>query len=88
MSSSKELQQERIINELLLFIRRVLAEPTICNQAMDIARKYYKEDNAHFLIAEELAATTNVRFPIEHSDADTLFLKLLVDMVKDETALY
>ncbi|MGB0664863.1 MAG: hypothetical protein ACPGMR_13865 [Pontibacterium sp.] len=88
MGSSKELQQERIINELLLFIRRVLAEPEISAQAMDIARKYYKEDNAHYLIAEELGATTNVRFPVEHSAADTLFLKLLIDVVKDEKALY
>ncbi len=80
--------KEKVIAELLLFIRKVLAEPEICTKAKDIARKYMNEKNASQLIADELASTTNVRIPIEHSEADKLFLELLKEVVKDENALY
>jgi hypothetical protein len=55
---------------------------------MKIAAKHYNEPNAHQLIGDELSSTTNVKIPVEHSEADTLFLDLLIDMAKDATALY
>ena len=82
------INKERVINELLLFIRKVFSEPEICTIAKEIARKHIKSPNAAILIAEELSATTNVKIPLEHSEADDLFLELLVELVKDETALY
>lgn len=80
--------KERVIQELVRFTRKVLAEPQICDQAKAIARKHMKSDNANQLIAEELSGTTSVRIPLEHSEADTLFLELLKDVVRDESALY
>ena len=80
--------KDRVISELLLFIRKVLAEPEICSQAKEITRKYLNEKDAKQLIANELSGTTNVRIPIEHSEADRIFLELLIDVVKDENALY
>lgn len=82
------INKERVINELLLFIRKVFSEPEICSIAKEIARKHIKSPNAAMLIAEELSATTNVKIPLEHSEADDLFLELLIELVKDETALY
>lgn len=80
--------KERVIEELLRFTRKVLAEPQICEQAKAIARKHMDAEHANQLIAEELSGTTSVRIPLEHSEADTLFLDLLKDVVRDETALY
>jgi hypothetical protein len=45
-------------------------------------------EHANQLIADELSGSTSVRIPLEHSEADTLFLELLKDVVRDETALY
>lgn len=88
MSIAEIKNKERVINELLRFIRKVLVEPDISDKALEIARKHFNEKNAEVLIAEELTSTTNVKIPIEHSDADRLFLELLIDVVRDEKALY
>lgn len=88
MSISEIKNKERVINELLRFIRKVLDEPEICAAAKEIARKHGGKADAAQLIAEELSATTNVNIPIEHSDADRLFLEVLQEVVKDEKALY
>ncbi|SEG87286.1 hypothetical protein [Marinobacterium lutimaris] len=79
---------QRVIDELLRFIRKVMNEPEICEKAKEIARRHSGKANAAQLIAEELSATTNVNIPIEHSDADRLFLEVLQELVKDEKALY
>jgi len=88
MSVAEIKNKDRVINELMLFIRKVLSEPEICEKAIEIARKHINEPNADVLIADELSSSTNVKIPIEHSDADTLFLQVLKDVVRDETALY
>jgi len=88
MLAAEITNKERAIEELSLFIRKVFAEPEICAIAKDIARRNMNEPNAHVVIAEELSSTTNVKIPLEHSEADRLFLDLLIDIVKDETALY
>ncbi|MDF2182314.1 hypothetical protein [Neptuniibacter sp. CAU 1671] len=79
---------ERVINELIGFIRKVLVEPEICDTAKQIAREHLNDENADVVIAELLSSTTNVKIPPKHSDADKLFLKLLKDVIKDEKALY
>ena len=88
MNLSEIRNQERVIDELMRFIRKVLSEPEICDTAKQIARKYINEKDCDQLIAEELSATTNVKIPIEHSDADRLFLEVLKDVIRDEKALY
>jgi len=88
MSVAEIKNKERVINELMGFIRKVLVEPEICETALAIARKHINEENADVLIADELSAATNVKIPVEHSDADALFLHILKEVVKDEQALY
>jgi len=88
MSIAEIKNKERVINELLRFIRKVLVEPDISEKALEIARKHFNDANAKDLIAEELSSTTNVKIPLEQSDADRLFLELLIDVVRDENALY
>ncbi len=88
MSIAEIKNKERVIKELTLFIRKVFSEPEICTIAKDIARKHLKSPNANVLIADELSSLTNVKIPIKHSEADELFLNLLKDIVRDETALY
>lgn len=88
MKLSEIKNQERVIDELMRFIRKVLSEPEICDTAKEIARKYINEKDSDRLIAEELSATTNVKIPVEHSDADRLFIEVLKDVIRDEKALY
>lgn len=88
MSVAEIKNKDRVINELMLFIRKVLSEPEISTKAVEIARKHINDPNADVLIADELSSTTNVKIPVEHSDADRLFLQVLKDVVRDETALY
>lgn len=88
MSVAEIKNKERVINELMGFIRKVLVEPEICDAAKEIARKHMGADDAATLIADELSATTNVKIPLERSDADELFLYVLQEVIKDEQALY
>lgn len=88
MSSAEESRQARMISELSAFIRKVLSDPTVAPKCMEIARKYRGQPDAQRLIAEEISASTIVRIPEEHSDADKLFLKLVHDVLDDEAALY
>ncbi|WP_151705138.1 hypothetical protein [Nitrincola alkalilacustris] len=88
MSISEIKNKERVINELMRFIRKVLADPKLCEQALMIARKHIDKKDADMLIADELSTTTSVKIPIEFSDADRLFLHVLKEAVRDEQALY
>jgi len=88
MNISEIKNKERTISELMLFIRKVFNEPQICEIAKEIARKHIDAQDADQLIAEELSATTNVKIPLEQSDADRLFLQTLKDLIRDEQALY
>ncbi|UTW03546.1 hypothetical protein [uncultured Amphritea sp.] len=88
MSTSEIKNKERAIDELVLVLRKIFAEPEICAKALEITRKYINEDHPNIKIADELSATTSVKIPVEHSEADTLFLEMLKDLVRDEKALY
>jgi len=88
MSIAEIKNKERVINELMSFIRKVLVEPEICETALKIAREHINDDNAAVVIADELSSITNIKIPLEHSEADRLFLEVLIDVIKDEKALY
>ncbi|MAY40741.1 MULTISPECIES: hypothetical protein [unclassified Neptuniibacter] len=88
MSVTEIKNKERVINELTSFIRKVLVEPEICETALNIAREHLNDENPEVVIADALSATTNIKIPVEHSEADRLFLEVLIDVIKDEKALY
>ncbi|MCV6609385.1 MAG: hypothetical protein OIF55_01310 [Amphritea sp.] len=88
MSAAEIKNKERAIDELILVLRKIMVEPEICATAMEIARKHLNDEHANVKIADELSATTSVKIPVEHTEADTLFLEMLKDLVRDEQALY
>ncbi len=88
MSTSEESRQAKVISELRVFIRKVLADPTVASKCMDIARKLKNEPDSDKLIAEEISASTIVRIPEDHSDADKIFISIIHEVLDDEAALY
>jgi len=88
MSSAEESRQARVISELSVFIRKVLTDPTVAPKCMDIAREHQHKPDASQVIAEQISASTIVRIPEEHSDADKIFLKIIHDVLDDDAALY
>ncbi|GGK85179.1 hypothetical protein [Amphritea balenae] len=88
MSTAEIKNKERAIDELVLVLRKIFGEPEICAAALEIARKHINEEHANVKIADELSSLTSIKIPIEHSEADTLFLEMLKDLVRDEQALY
>jgi len=88
MSTSEESRQAKVISELSVFIRKVLSDPTVASKCMEIARKLKDAPNSDKLIAEEVSASTIVRIPEEHSDADKIFIGIIRQVLDDEAALY
>ncbi|MGM0703563.1 MAG: hypothetical protein ACQEUG_14340 [Pseudomonadota bacterium] len=92
--SSSEIQKTRVINELRDFIKKLLQDPKILEQSLDIARRHLEQDaprNVMARIANEISDTTSVHIPEDpddHSEADKLFLELLKEVVSEEQALY
>ncbi|PHQ25288.1 hypothetical protein CLH62_13185 [Marinobacter guineae] len=88
MSTSSEGRQARMIDELRVFIKKVLSDPTIAVKSMEIARKHRSDPNADEIIAREISANTNIRIPENWSEADRMFLDIIHDVLDDEEALY
>ncbi|MBW4934687.1 hypothetical protein [Marinobacter sp. F4206] len=88
MSSSNESRQAKTIDELRVFIKKVLSEPTIAVKSMEIARKHRNEPNANEIIAREISANTTIRIPESWSEADHMFLEIIHEVLDDEEALY
>ena len=88
MSSAEESRQAKIISELRVFIRKVLSDPSVATSCMDIARELKNEPDANQKIAEKISASTIVRIPENHSDADKIFLEIIHEVLDDEAALY
>jgi hypothetical protein len=88
MSTSVESNQARIINELRVFIKKVMSEPTIAVRSMDIARKHKGEPNSDEAIAREISSSTSIRIPEKWSDADRMFLDIIHEVLDAEDALY
>lgn len=88
MSTPVESRQARVIDELRVFIKKVLSDPTIAVKSIDIARKYRAETDADELIAREISANTTIRIPEKWSEADRMFLDIVHEVLDDEEALY
>ena len=88
MSSAEQSKQAKVIRELRVFIRKVLSDPSVAPKCMEIARELKDQPNANSLIAEKISASTIVRIPIEHSDADKIFIDIINEVLDDEAALY
>ncbi len=92
--SSSEIQKTRVINELRGFIKKLLQDPKILEQSLEIARRQLaegKKDDVMARIANEISDTTSVHIPedpADHSEADRLFLELLKEASDEEQALY
>ncbi|MDN3521047.1 hypothetical protein [Halomonas ramblicola] len=92
--SSSEIQKTRVINELRGFIKKLLQDPKILEQSLEIARRHLRDGGTPEVmarIANEISDTTSVHIPddpAEHSEADRLFLELLKEVVNEEQALY
>ncbi len=92
--SSSEIQKTRVINELRGFIKKLLQDPRILEQSLEVARRHLPEGSSREVmarIANEVSDTTSVHIPedpSEHSEADRLFLELLKEVVDEEQALY
>ncbi|MWJ26685.1 hypothetical protein LG290_06575 [Halomonas sediminis] len=93
--SASEIQKTRIINELRDFVRKLLQDPKILDQSLDIARKHLAEEGSSAdvmaRIANDISDTTSVHIPedpAEHSEADKLYLELLKEVVQEEQGLY
>lgn len=92
--SSSQIQKTRVINELREFIRKLLQDPKILDQALDVARKHLGGDSQGDImacIANEISDVTSIHIPedpADHSEADRLFLELLKEVVNEEQALY
>ncbi|MDB4001647.1 hypothetical protein OAD42_05145 [Oceanospirillaceae bacterium] len=88
MSNLELRKSQRTIEELRGFLKKIFVEPDIISHSLAITRELIDEDNADAIIAQKIAATTNVKIPAEHSDADQLFLQVLREVVRDENAMY
>jgi hypothetical protein len=88
MSTATESQQARMIQELRVFIKKVLSDPTMAVKCVEIARKYRDDPKADEKMAQEISASTTVRIPESWSQADRMFLDILRDVLDDEAALY
>jgi hypothetical protein len=88
MSSLELRNRDRAIEELRIFLKKILVEPEIIPQSLAITRSLIDEGNANQKIAQQISDTTNVKIPAEHSDADKLFLEVLREVVRDEKAMY
>ncbi|WP_275288439.1 hypothetical protein [Halomonas elongata] len=92
--SSSEIQKTRVINELRGFIKKLLQDPRITEQSLEIARRELTngdQADAMVRIANQISDTTSVHIPddpTEHSEADKLFLELLKEVVNEDQALY
>ncbi|RDL42660.1 hypothetical protein DN730_18300 [Marinomonas piezotolerans] len=85
---ASELNQQRIIDEFLRCFRKMLMEPELSGELIRIAKEHINEPNAYQKIAEEVSNQTTLKIPEEHSEADRLFIKLLIDTVKSDVNLY
>lgn len=88
MSSAAESRQAKMIDELRVFIKKVLSDPTIAVKSVEIARKYRDQPDANESIAREISANTTIRIPETWSEADRMFLDILDEVLDDEEALY
>lgn len=85
---ASQLNQQRIIDEFLRCFRKMLMEPELSGELVRIAKEHINQPDAYNKIAEAVSSQTTLKIPEEHSEADRLFIKLLMDTVKSDSNLY
>lgn len=85
---ANELNQQRIIDEFLRCFRKMLMDPELAAELVRIAKENIREPNAYQRIAEEVSNQTTIKIQENHTDADRMFIKLLMDVVKGDSQLY
>ncbi len=85
---ANELNQQRIIDEFLRCFRKILMNPELSGELVRIAKENINEPNAYQRIAEEVSNQTTLKIQEEHTEADRMFIKLLMDVVKGDAFLY
>lgn len=85
---ASELNQQRIIDEFLRCFRKMLMDPELSTNLIRIAKEHINDPDAYQRIAEEVSSQTTLKIQEEHTEADRLFINLLIDVVKGEANLY
>jgi hypothetical protein len=85
---ANELNQQRVIDEFLRCFRKMLMDPELAGELTRIAKENINEPNAYERIAEEVSSQTILKIQDDHTDADRMFIKLLMDVVKGDSQLY
>jgi len=85
---ANELNQQRVIDEFLRCFRKILMNPELSGELVRIAKENINEPDAYQRIAEEVSNQTTLKIQEEHTEADRMFIKLLMDVVKGDAFLY
>ncbi|MGR0279929.1 hypothetical protein ACUM5Y_12915 [Marinomonas dokdonensis] len=85
---ASELNQQRIIDEFLRCFRKMLMDPELAGELVRIAKENINEPNAYERIAAEVSNQTTLKIQENHTEADRMFVKLLMDVVKGDSLLY
>jgi hypothetical protein len=85
---SNDLNRQRIIDEFLRCFRKMLMEPELSAELVRIAKDHINDADAFKRIAEEVSNQTTLKIPEEMTEADKMFIKVLIDVVKGDSMLY
>jgi len=85
---ASELNQQRIIDEFLRCFRKMLMEPEISAELVRIAKDHINDPDAFNTIAMEVSNQTTLKIPEDMTEADKMFIKTLIDVVKGDSMLY
>lgn len=88
MIEQESANPTKLAAELRLLVKKVFTEPEIIQQSLDITRELFDKEDAPRLIAEKISSKTNIKIPFDPSEADKMFVGLLIEIIKDEKALY
>ncbi|MCV2401274.1 hypothetical protein OFY17_00110 [Marinomonas sp. C2222] len=83
-----ELNKQRIIDEFLRCFRKMLMDPELSGELTRIAKEYINEPDAYERIAAEVSSQTTLKIQENHTEADRMFIKLLMSVVKGDSLLY
>lgn len=85
---ANEHNKQRVIDEFLRCFRKMLMDPELAVDLVRIAKENINDPNAYQRIAEEVSNQTTIKIQEEHTEADRMFIKLLIDVVKGDSQLY
>lgn len=85
---ANEHNKQRVIDEFLRCFRKMLMDPELAGDLVRIAKENINDQNAYQRIAEEVSNQTTIKIQEEHTEADRMFIQLLIDVVKGDSQLY